>query len=125
MKAIDCPRDALQGLSCFIPTVSNTDCLNTVPVISFAAIMLGVLVSPKAIPQMRDTAGVRARIDLRNSKSKLLAIVANAKGAEEAARHEAITYMGFPLSVSETFQKRNTNKSIAEALNTLEEIQRI
>jgi hydroxymethylglutaryl-CoA lyase len=125
MKIIECPRDAMQGLSYFIPTEAKIEYLNMLLGIGFDTIDFGSFVSPKAIPQMRDTADVLARIDLRNSKSKLLAIVANTKGAEEAARHEAITYMGFPLSVSETFQKRNTNKSIAEALNTLEEIQRI
>ena len=125
MKIIECPRDAMQGLSYFIPTQAKIEYLNTLLGIGFDTIDFGSFVSPKAIPQMRDTADVLAGIEWKNSKSKLLVIVANTKGAEEAARHEAIAYMGFPLSVSETFQKRNTNKSIAEALNTLEEIQRI
>lgn len=115
----------MQGLSYFIPTQAKIEYLNTLLGIGFDTIDFGSFVSPKAIPQMRDTADVLAGIEWKNSKSKLLVIVANTKGAEEAARHEAIAYMGFPLSVSETFQKRNTNKSIAEALNTLEEIQRI
>ena len=125
MKIIECPRDAMQGLSYFIPTEVKIDYINTLLRVGFDTIDFGSFVSPKAIPQMRDTEAVLAGLNWKDSKSKLLAIVANTRGAEEAARHEGIAYLGFPLSVSETFQKRNTNKSIAEALNTLEEIQQV
>jgi hydroxymethylglutaryl-CoA lyase len=125
MKIIECPRDAMQGLSQFISTDDKVLYINKLLKVGFDTIDFGSFVSPKAIPQMRDTADVLAQLDWRNSKSKLLAIVANIKGAEDASTHEGVYYLGFPLSISETFQKRNTNKSIAEALSTLEEIQNI
>lgn len=125
MKIIECPRDAMQGLSEFIPTTEKVRYLNQLLKVGFDTIDFGSFVSPKAIPQMRDTAEVLTRIEWEESKSKLLAIVANTRGASDAAAFEAIHYLGFPLSISETFQERNTNKSIAEALNTLEEIQNI
>lgn len=125
MKIIECPRDAMQGIADFIPTELKVRYINQLLKVGFDTIDFGSFVSPKAIPQMRDTAEVLNALDLSQSKSKLLAIVANTRGAEEAAQHKAITYLGFPLSISETFQQRNTNKSIAEALNTLDEIQNI
>lgn len=125
MKLIECPRDAMQGLTDFIKTDDKVRYINQLLQVGFDTIDFGSFVSPKAIPQMRDTAEVLARLEWRESSSKLLAIVANTRGAAEAAEHEAITYLGFPLSISETFQQRNTNKSIAEALNALEEIQGI
>lgn len=125
MKIIECPRDAMQGLSEFIPTDSKIQYINQLLKVGFDTIDFGSFVSPKAIPQMRDTAEVLEKLDWTSGKSKLLAIVANTRGAEEASRFEGITYLGFPLSMSETFQKRNTNKSIAEALNTLSDIQNI
>jgi hydroxymethylglutaryl-CoA lyase len=125
MKIIECPRDAMQGLSQFISTEDKAAYINKLLEVGFDTIDFGSFVSPKAIPQMRDTAEVLAKLNWKSSKSKLLAIVANTKGAEDASAHEAIRYLGFPLSISETFQKRNTNKSIAEALNTIEEIQAI
>lgn len=125
MKLIECPRDAMQGLEIFIPTDQKIKYLNKLLEVGFDTIDFGSFVSPKAIPQMRDTAEVLANLQWKKSKSTLLAIVANTRGAEEAVSHEGITYLGFPLSISETFQKRNTNKSIAEALNTVEEIQNI
>jgi hydroxymethylglutaryl-CoA lyase len=125
MKIIECPRDAMQGLEQFIPTAQKVAYINKLLQVRFDTIDFGSFVSPKAIPQMRDTAEVLADLEWRKSKSKLLAIIANTKGAEDASQYEAITYLGFPLSLSETFQKRNTNKSITEALNSLEQIQAI
>lgn len=125
MKIIECPRDAMQGLVEFIPTEIKVRYLNALLEVGFDTIDFGSFVSAKAIPQLRDTAEVLEKIEWQKSKSKLLAIVANIRGAEEASRHKGITYLGFPLSISETFQLRNTNKSIAEALNALEEIKNI
>lgn len=125
MKIIECPRDAMQGLEQFIPTEHKVRYINQLLKVGFDTIDFGSFVSPKAIPQMRDTAEVLAQLEWENSRSKLLAIVANTRGAEDASHFEAITYLGFPLSISETFQQRNTNRSIAEALNTLDEIQNI
>ena len=125
MKIIECPRDAMQGLADFIPTENKIKYINQLLKVGFDTIDFGSFVSPKAIPQMRDTAEVLDKLDWQNSKSKLLAIVANDRGAEEASGFEGISYLGFPLSISETFQQRNTNKSIAEALNTLNKIQEI
>jgi hydroxymethylglutaryl-CoA lyase len=125
MKIIECPRDAMQGLEQFIPTPEKVRYINQLLEVGFDTIDFGSFVSPKAIPQMRDTKEVLAQLEWRKSMSKLLAIVANTRGAEEATGFEAIGYLGFPLSISETFQQRNTNKSIAEALNTVAEIQDI
>lgn len=125
MKIIECPRDAMQGLTDFIPTDKKIAYLNTLLNVGFDTIDAGSFVSAKAIPQLRDTAEVMEKIDLGNSRSKLLVIVANTRGAEEAARYKHISYVGFPLSISETFQQRNTNKSITEALNALSEIKEI
>ncbi|MFD2247339.1 hydroxymethylglutaryl-CoA lyase [Pontibacter ruber] len=125
MKIIECPRDAMQGLKQFIPTEVKIDYINTLLKVGFDTIDFGSFVSPKAIPQMRDTAEVLANLDLDNTRSKLLAIIANVRGAEDAAQHQQINYLGFPLSVSETFQERNTNKSIAEAMEQLAHIQDI
>lgn len=125
MKIIECPRDAMQGIDEFIVTESKIRYINQLLKVGFDTIDFGSFVSAKAIPQMRDTKEVLAGLDLSDSKSKLLAIVANTRGAEEAAQFKQISYLGFPLSISETFQQRNTNKSITEALNTLSEIQNI
>jgi hydroxymethylglutaryl-CoA lyase len=125
MKIIECPRDAMQGLSGFIPTEDKIRYINQLLKVGFDTIDFGSFVSPKAIPQLRDTAEVLDKLEWEGSRSKLLAIVANTRGAEEASGHKGIVYLGFPLSLSETFQVRNTNKSIAEALNTLGEIQDI
>jgi hydroxymethylglutaryl-CoA lyase len=125
LKLIECPRDAMQGLDEFIPTEDKVRYLNQLLKVGFDTIDFGSFVSPKAIPQLRDTAKVLEQLQWKESNSKLLAIVANSRGAEEASGFEGISYLGFPLSISETFQKRNTNKSIGEALNTLEEIQNI
>jgi hydroxymethylglutaryl-CoA lyase len=125
MKIIECPRDAMQGIEEFIPTDKKVIYINQVLQVGFDTIDVGSFVSPKAIPQMKDTTEVLRKLDLSKSTSKLLAIVANTRGAEEAATFDAVTYLGFPLSISETFQKRNTNKTIVEALNALEEIQNV
>jgi hydroxymethylglutaryl-CoA lyase len=125
MKIIECPRDAMQGLPEFIPTEQKILYINKLLQVGFDTIDFGSFVSEKAIPQLRDTQKVLDRLDLSSTGSKLLAIVANTRGAGDASKFQAITYLGFPLSISETFQKRNTNKSIAEALNTVEEIQNI
>jgi hydroxymethylglutaryl-CoA lyase len=125
MKIIECPRDAMQGLDTFIPTDAKVRYLNELLTVGFDTIDFGSFVSPKAIPQMKDTAEVLERINWQSSKSKLLAIVANTRGAEEASSRNGIAYLGFPLSLSETFQIRNTNKTIAEALSTLDEIQNL
>ena len=122
MKLIECPRDAMQGLAEFIPTENKVRYLNQLIRVGFDTIDFGSFVSPKVIPQMRDTADVLNGLQLKENKTKLLAIVANTRGAYEACRFDEITYLGFPLSLSDTFQQRNTNKSIGEALNVLEEI---
>lgn len=113
----------MQGLEEFIPTEKKAAYINQLLKVGFDTIDFGSFVSPKAIPQLRDTADVLKKLDLSTSKSKLLAIVANSRGAEDAIKFEEISYLGFPLSISETFQQRNTNKSIVEALRTVEEIQ--
>src|SRR6266487_6722492 len=120
MKLIECPRDAMQGLEEFIPTEKKAAYINQLLKVGFDTIDFGSFVSPKAIPQLRDTVDVLKRLDLSTTQSRLLAIVANTRGADEATRWNEITYLGFPLSVSETFQQRNTNKSIAEALRSEE-----
>ncbi len=123
MKLIECPRDAMQGISEFIPTATKIDYLNQLLKVGFDTLDCGSFVSPKAIPQMRDTAEVLHQ--LKPSSTKLLVIVANIRGAEEAVKFERISYLGFPLSISETFQQRNTNQSIAQALTTLDKIQEL
>jgi hydroxymethylglutaryl-CoA lyase len=125
MKIIECPRDAMQGLTSFIPSTQKAAYLNQLLKIGFDTIDFGSFVSPKAIPQLRDTKEVFSKLEIGSSPSKLLAIVANTRGALDASECEAISYLGFPLSISETFQQRNTNKSIAEALIMLKEIQEV
>lgn len=122
MKIIECPRDAMQGLHHFVPTEDKAAYINLLLQVGFDTIDFGSFVSPKAIPQMRDTAEVLEKLDLSSSKSKLLGIVANLRGVQDAIKHEAITYLGFPFSISETFQQRNTNSSIAQSLTTIEEM---
>jgi hydroxymethylglutaryl-CoA lyase len=122
IKIIECPRDAMQGIKPFIPTERKVTYIQSLLRVGFDTIDFGSFVSPKAIPQMQDTAEVLARLDLSNTKSKLLAIIANTQGAHAAASHDAIQYLGFPFSISENFQMRNTHKTIAESLVTLQEI---
>ncbi|HCM77048.1 MAG TPA: hydroxymethylglutaryl-CoA lyase [Cytophagales bacterium] len=125
MKIIECPRDAMQGIEKFIPTAQKVEYINQLLKVGFDTIDFGSFVSPKAIPQLKDTAEVYGQLDLADTKSKLLAIVANTRGAQDAIKFEGISYLGFPLSISETFQQRNTNKSIVEALNTVSDIQEL
>jgi len=125
MKLVECPRDAMQGLAHFVPTDLKIRYLNALLRVGFDTLDFGSFVSPKAIPQMRDTAEVLAGLDLSATKTKLLAIVANRRGAEQAVSFPQLTYLGFPLSVSETFQQRNTNKSISEALVEVAELQQL
>lgn len=125
IKIIECPRDAMQGIHTFIPTEQKIAYINSLLKVGFDTIDFGSFVSPKAIPQLRDTAAVLDGLQLDGAKSHLLAIVANLRGAEDAANFEQIKYLGFPLSLSETFQQRNTNKSIAEALQVVDGIQNL
>ena len=122
---IECPRDAMQGWPHLIPTERKADYLNALLKVGFDTLDFGSFVSAKAIPQLADTAEVLNRLDLAGTKTKLLAIVANFRGAEEAASHDAIRYLGFPFSVSETFQLRNTNKTIEGSFATVEEMQEL
>lgn len=123
VKLTECPRDAMQGLHNFVPTDIKAAYINHILQCGFDTVDFGSFVSPKAISQMQDTAEVLDKLDLSKSKSKLLAIIANYRGAEEAAQHKAITYLGFPFSISETFQQRNTNSTIAESFANVERIQ--
>ncbi len=122
IKIIECPRDAMQGIKSFIPTERKVAYIQSLLRVGFDSIDFGSFVSPKAIPQMQDTAEVLARLDLSQTRSKLLAIIANTQGATLAAVHPEIQYLGFPFSISENFQMRNTHKTIAESLITLQEI---
>jgi len=125
IKIIECPRDAMQGWKNFIPTSKKIEYINSLLEIGFDTIDFGSFVSPRAIPQMADTKEVIKGIKAQGTSSKLLGIVANVRGAEDAAAYSEITYLGFPFSVSETFQQRNTNSSIAESLTRVQEIQNI
>ena len=122
IKIIECPRDAMQGIKPFIPTERKVAYIQSLLRVGFDTIDFGSFVSPKAIPQMQDTAEVLAQLDLSQTKSKLLGIIANTQGAEILSKHKAIQYLGFPFSISENFQMRNTHKTIAESLITLSEI---
>ena len=125
MKIIECPRDAMQGISTFIPTEKKIDYINQILKVGFHTVDFGSFVSPKSIPQLKDTAQVLSALDLSNTSSKLLSIIANIRGAKQACDFDEIDYLGFPLSVSEEFQKRNTNKKIDDALCVVEEIQNL
>jgi hydroxymethylglutaryl-CoA lyase len=125
VKLIECPRDAMQGWPLFIPTQKKIDYINALLKVGFDTIDFGSFVSPKAIPQMADTKDVIGNLELGNGNTKLLAIIANERGATDAIVYDEITYLGFPFSVSETFQKRNTNSTIAESLNRVEAIQNL
>ena len=122
IKIIECPRDAMQGIKDFIPTQKKVDYIQSLLRVGFDTIDFGSFVSPKAIPQMQDSAEVLAQLDLSQTQSKLLAIIANTQGAQIASTHKEIQYLGFPFSISENFQMRNTHKTIAESLITLQEI---
>jgi hydroxymethylglutaryl-CoA lyase len=122
IKIIECPRDAMQGIKPFIPTERKVSYIQSLLRVGFDTIDFGSFVSPKAIPQMQDTAAVLDQLDLSKTSSKLLAIIANTQGAQAASTHKEIQYLGFPFSISENFQMRNTHKTIAESLVTLQEI---
>ncbi len=125
IKLIECPRDAMQGWKNIIPTEKKVEYINALLKVGFDTIDFGSFVSPKAIPQMADTMEVVSRLEMQNTETKLLAIVANYRGAEEASIYDQINYLGFPFSVSETFQQRNTNSSIDQSLTRVEEIQNL
>ena len=125
IKLIECPRDAMQGWKSIIPTEKKAEYLNALLRVGFDTLDFGSFVSSRAIPQMADTKQVIPQLDLGNTKTKLLAIVANLRGATEAAAFDEITYLGFPFSISETFQQRNTNSSIEESFKRVEEIRQI
>ncbi|MFD2603759.1 hydroxymethylglutaryl-CoA lyase [Flavobacterium suzhouense] len=122
IKIIECPRDAMQGIKAFIPTERKISYIQSLLRIGYDTIDFGSFVSPKAIPQMVDTAEVLAGLDLSKTQSKLLAIIANTQGAQMASEHKEIQYLGYPFSISENFQMRNTHKTIAESIITLQEI---
>lgn len=125
LKLIECPRDAMQGIKQFIPTAQKIEYINSLLKVGFDTVDFGSFVNPKAIPQMSDTIEVLKGLDLSQTKSKLLSIVANKRGAESAASFEEISFLGYPFSVSETFQMRNTNATIEESFVRLSEIQQI
>lgn len=125
MKIIECPRDAMQGISTFIPTAKKIMYMNQLLKVGFDTLDFGSFVSHKAIPQLQDTVEVLNGLDLAGNSTKLSVVIANKRGAIDACAFEEIDYLGFPLSVSEEFQKRNTNKSINQAFNMIEEIQNL
>ncbi|PTR01335.1 hydroxymethylglutaryl-CoA lyase [Mucilaginibacter yixingensis] len=119
----ECPRDAMQGLKTFVPTELKAEYINLLLKVGFDTIDFGSFVSPKAIPQMADTAQVLEQLDMDSTQSKLLAIIANYRGGGDAASHEQITYLGYPFSISETFQQRNTNSGIAQSFELVKQLQ--
>ncbi|MBK9456230.1 MAG: hydroxymethylglutaryl-CoA lyase [Chitinophagaceae bacterium] len=125
IRLVECPRDAMQGLHDFIPTDKKVAYINQLLKVGFDTIDFGSFVSPKAIPQMSDTADVLAQLNLSETNSKLLAIIGNVRGAEDAVKHKQITYLGFPFSISETFQQRNINSSITESVERVKEIKQL
>ncbi|WP_405296737.1 hydroxymethylglutaryl-CoA lyase [Algibacter sp. Ld11] len=122
VKIIECPRDAMQGIKAFIPTEKKVQYIQSLLRVGFDTIDVGSFVSPKAIPQMVDTSQVLEQLDLSKTTSKLLAIIANTRGAIDACQEDVIDYLGYPFSISENFQMRNTHKTIAESVVTLSEI---
>ncbi len=125
LTLVECPRDAMQGWKHFIPTEQKVDYLNALLKVGFDILDCGSFVSPKAIPQMADTKDVLPQLQLDGVNTKLLTIIANTRGAEDAVQFDQVKYLGFPFSISETFQLRNTNKTIAESLKQVEEIQNL
>lgn len=117
LKIIECPRDAMQGLDSFVPTDVKIKYLNQLLKVGYHTLDCGSFVSPKAIPQMRDTAAVVDKIDMSDTETKLSVIVANRRGIDDAVKHERVSYLGYPFSVSEVFQKRNTNRSLTDSLD--------
>ena len=125
LKLIECPRDAMQGIHSFIPTETKIKYINSLLKVGFDTLDFGSFVSPKAIPQLKDTAEVLEKLHLEATKTSLLAIIANVRGAQDAASHGQIRYLGYPFSISETFQQRNTNRGINEAFEDVKQIQDI
>lgn len=125
IKLVECPRDAMQGIKHFIPTETKAKYINALLKVGYHTIDFGSFVSPKAIPQMADTKKLVKLLDLRDTQSKLLAIIANERGAEEACEFDEISYLGYPFSISETFQLRNTNSTISESFERVKAIQEI
>lgn len=125
IKLIECPRDAMQGWKEFIPTKKKIEYINQLLLVGFDTIDFGSFVSPTAIPQMADTKDVIDNLDLRDTNTKLLAIIANLRGATDAVKFDKISYLGFPFSISETFQQRNTNSSVDESLKRVADIQNL
>jgi hydroxymethylglutaryl-CoA lyase len=125
LTLVECPRDAMQGWEHFIPTADKVRYLNKLLQVGFDVLDFGSFVSAKAIPQLADTKEVIPQLQLDGTKTKLLAIIANTRGAQEAVVYDEISYLGFPFSISETFQMRNTNKTIAQSLAQVEEIQQL
>ncbi|MGH2646525.1 MAG: hydroxymethylglutaryl-CoA lyase [Ginsengibacter sp.] len=125
LKLIECPRDAMQGWKNFIPTKKKIEYINQLLKVGFDTIDFGSFVSAKAIPQMADTKEVIGQLSIVNAKTKLLAIIANVRGAAEASAYDAISYLGFPFSISPTFQMRNTNSTIEQSLEHVIEIKNI
>lgn len=125
IKIIECPRDAMQGIPFFIPTEKKIDYINQLLKVGFDTLDFGSFVSPKAIPQLKDTQEVLDKLDLSNTNTKLLAIIANIKGAENAVKNSTIDYLGYPFSISETFQQRNTNSSIVDSFEKVKAIQEL
>jgi hydroxymethylglutaryl-CoA lyase len=125
IKLVECPRDAMQGWIPFIPTQQKIEYINALLQVGFDTIDFGSFVSPKAIPQMADTREVLAGLDLSATKSKLLAIVANVRGAQDAVEYDQISFLGFPFSISPTFQQRNTNSTMQESMERVLEIQEL
>ena len=122
LKIIECPRDAMQGIESFIETDKKVAYLNKLLSVGFDTLDFGSFVSPKAVPQMKDTTSIVPQLGIATSETKLLAIIANLRGAQEAVNFEKIHYLGYPMSISETFQYKNTNKSIVQSLEELSEI---
>lgn len=125
VKIIECPRDAMQGWEHFIPTKKKIAYINQLLKVGFDTLDFGSFVSPKAIPQMADTKEVLSKLELSNTNTNLLAIIANERGALDAVLYDEISYLGFPFSISETFQQKNTNSSILESLNRVDAIQNL
>ena len=124
-KIVECPRDAMQGIKEWIPTEKKVTYLNKLLEVGFDTLDCGSFVSPKAIPQMKDTADVLRQLDLSNTSTKLSVIVANQRGANDAVQFEQVDYLGYPFSISETFQLRNTNATIQESLERVKAIQEL
>jgi hydroxymethylglutaryl-CoA lyase len=122
VKIIECPRDAMQGVRDWIPTKEKAQFIQSLLNCGFDTIDFGSFVSPKAIPQMKDTSELLSLLDLSSTESQLLAIVANIRGAKDAVMYDQIDYLGYPFSISENFQMRNTHKTIAQSIETLKEI---